>query len=149
MIVVRDSEVADEIYNELLARKVVPDRILYRYMEGNGYIDDLKSRVMMQSIENIMLDLLGIVPPNKLKHYRRIVECLQVKTPIGKTFIRVGNSADGGYIMVDNFCQKEKIAYSFGISNDSTWDSAISKIGFDVYMYDHTIQGIDEDNNKF
>ena len=45
---------------------------------------------------------------------------------------------DGGYILLDDF-HEGSIAYSFGISTDVTWDKEMASRGYDVFMYDHTI----------
>ena len=36
------------------------------------------------------------------------------------------------------------IAYSFGISNDPSWDLGMYKLGYEVYMYDHTVDAPSE-----
>lgn len=66
----------------------------------------------------------------------------------GGRFTRVGNTNDGGYVMLDDF-QEEGIAYSFGICDDVTWDRAMAERGYEVYMYDHTINGLPEEHPAF
>ncbi len=61
---------------------------------------------------------------------------------------RVGNEADGGYIMGDVF-DKVDAAYSFGIANDVTWDKEIAERSIPVYMYDHTIDNLPEKHKNF
>lgn len=62
---------------------------------------------------------------------------------------RLGRRGDGGYIMLDDF-DNHKIAYSFGISDDVSWDKdAIANGVSDIYMYDHTIDGLPEDDKGF
>lgn len=63
-------------------------------------------------------------------------------------FVRMGREHDGGYIMLNDFFNR-KIAYSFGIAQDVSWDADIANCGLDVYMYDHTITGLPEHNEKF
>lgn len=65
-----------------------------------------------------------------------------------KDYIRIGRVNDGGYVMMNNFVGK-KIAYSFGIADDVSWDLDIARRGLDVYMYDHTIEDIPEQNERF
>lgn len=62
--------------------------------------------------------------------------------------IRVGNKADGGYVMGAVF-DKVDAAYSFGIANDVTWDKEIAERSIPVFMYDHTIDGLPEDHKNF
>ena len=57
---------------------------------------------------------------------------------LDREFVRVGNKNDGGYVMVDDM--PGGIAYSFGISDDPTWDLDMFKRGYEVYMYDHTVE---------
>ncbi len=62
--------------------------------------------------------------------------------------IRVGNKADGGYVMGDVF-DKVDAAYSFGIANDVTWDKEIAERSIPVFMYDHTIDSLPEEHENF
>ena len=61
---------------------------------------------------------------------------------------RYGNDSDGGYIMVNDL-EQYKIAYSFGINDDVSWDRDMATYGIDVYMYDHTIDWLPEENEHF
>jgi hypothetical protein len=75
--------------------------------------------------------------------YQRCAEIISLLSPMdiaGGKFVRVGKNNDGGYVMLDDL-KKETIdaAYSFGISNDVSWDESIAARGIDVFMYDHTI----------
>ena len=62
-------------------------------------------------------------------------------------FVRVGNSHDGGYVMAESV--GEKIAYSFGIANDVSWDSDMVNSGFTIYMYDPTIDDLPLSSDMF
>ena len=85
-----------------------------------------------------------------VKHIRRIRQYFRVMEPAGAKwgFCRLGRERDGGYIMLDDF-EGRKIAYSFGISDDVSWDRDAAERGMDVYMYDHTIEGLPEENPGF
>jgi len=65
---------------------------------------------------------------------------------------RLGNINDGGYIAVSdeagNFSQS-KIAYSFGIGGDVSFDLALAGRGYEIYQYDHTIENIPADDKHF
>ena len=63
--------------------------------------------------------------------------------------IRVGNNNDGGYVMLDSFESKNRIAYSFGIAEDVSWDLDMARRGYDIYMYDPTISDIPIHNDRF
>ena len=76
---------------------------------------------------------------------------LKIKKVQNGDLRRIGGKNDGGYIMLDDFSKKgeAKVAYSFGICDDVEWDKDMAALGYDVYMYDHTIEGLPEENEKF
>ncbi|RVK62323.1 hypothetical protein CN155_01655 [Sinorhizobium meliloti] len=63
-------------------------------------------------------------------------------------FVRIGKQNDGGYIMYEPGLAG-LVAYSFGINDDVSWDADMAKRGFDVYMYDHTIEALPYEDSKF
>ena len=83
------------------------------------------------------------------EYYELLRSILTIKKVVGKNFVRVGRPHDGGYIMVDNFHAADKIAYSFGIGNDVSWDLNMAARGYDVFMYDPTINALPQENQKF
>ena len=64
------------------------------------------------------------------------------------SFCRVGRDNDGGYVMLNDF-EGKRIAYSFGIADDVSWDLDMANRGLDVYMYDHTISQLPQAHPKF
>ena len=54
-------------------------------------------------------------------------------------YIRIGDSSDGGYVLVNNICDKD-VCISIGIGNNISFDKSIASLVSDVYMYDHTIE---------
>ena len=50
--------------------------------------------------------------------------------------------------MLDDF-HEGGIAYSFGIAGDVSWDKDMASRGYDVFMYDHTINNLPEENSRF
>ncbi len=80
-------------------------------------------------------------------YYNELQELLQVRKAEDFRLVRIGRDYDGGYVMFDDF--GGGIAYSFGICDDVSWDKDIASRGYDVYMYDHTIDGLPEDNPRF
>ena len=82
-----------------------------------------------------------------LEYYERLRALLKIKRVVGKNFVRVGKHNDGGYLMVDNFAGS--VAYSFGISGDVSWDADIARRGYEVFMYDPTIDDLPARNAKF
>ena len=83
------------------------------------------------------------------EYYEEIHELLHLAKIDGVELVRIGKDNDGGYIMPDDFSSDDKIAYSFGISNDVSWDKGMASRGYDVFMYDHTIDGLPEENPRF
>ena len=82
------------------------------------------------------------------RHIKGLRDLLKTKRPVGKKLIRTGRSTDGGYVMLDDLASC-RVAYSFGISDDVSWDKSMAELGMDVYMYDHTIDGLPEENPHF
>ena len=84
-------------------------------------------------------------------YYRKLKSVLTIKRAKDLPFVRVGKANDGGYIMVDKFNTGggQATAYSFGISDDISWDADMAKRGYDVFMYDMTIDKLPYENEKF
>ena len=70
------------------------------------------------------------------------------KEVVNKKRILMGNLHDGSYVMLDDF-ENIKIAYSIGIDGIIQFDKALADKGIDVYMYDHTIEKLPYENEKF
>ena len=62
--------------------------------------------------------------------------------------IRIGRNSDGGYILLNDF-DNVKIAYSFGISREISFDKELADKNIDIFMYDHTISKLPFDNPRF
>lgn len=84
-----------------------------------------------------------------LKIFRWYYQNLKIRKATRYPLVRVGNNYDGGYIMLDDFGGDRKIAYSFGISTDVSWDKDMTRRGYDVYMYDHTIDKLPYEDKQF
>lgn len=107
----------------------------------NKYIRDCH---IINVIEPVVINT-----PEKSNFFSELRELLLVKK-INKDceLIRVGRNNDGGYLMLDDFSSC-KIAYSFGISDDISWDNDIANKSIDVFQYDPTIFNIPEYNDRF
>lgn len=94
--------------------------------------------------------------PNKKEEYKGkwVTYCREVRRLLhiygvdDYPLVRVGGKHDGGYIMLDDF-EKTQFAYSFGISDDISWDEDIAGHGIHVFMYDHTIEDLPVQNEQF
>ena len=118
-----------------------------------------------QSIEHIRNDLCliqdsfyqGLQRPfapdieKKSCEYQRLLrlhELLHLRDVEGGTLVRIGREHDGGYLMLDEF-HPGMIAYSFGISDDVSWDKAMAERDIACFMYDHTIDKLPEEHKFF
>lgn len=82
-------------------------------------------------------------------YYIRLKQALKVHTVDGYELVRVGlRDSDGGYIMVHDF-KPNGIAYSFGISDEISWDAVLSALGYNIFMYDHTINSLPLQSDQF
>ena len=81
------------------------------------------------------------------EYYDELHKLLHIARAEGHELIRVGRDNDGGYVMLDDL--PGGIAYSFEICDDVSWDKDMASRGYDVFMYDHTIDGLPENNDRF
>lgn len=79
---------------------------------------------------------------------KKILRLLTPQDVVDMSFVRVGNERDGGYVMLDRGLQNS-VAYSFGISEDVSWDQDMVDRGCEIYQFDHTINGLPYDNLHF
>lgn len=82
------------------------------------------------------------------EYYELLRSLLTIKKVVGKNFVRLGRHNDGGYVMVDDF-QKSNVAYSFGIGHDVSWDTDMAARGYEIFMYDPTIDELPATNEHF
>lgn len=81
-------------------------------------------------------------------YVRTLRSLLKVMDLEGFGYRRVGNpEEDGGYVMADDL-DRAKIVYSIGIAREVSFDRFFADRDADVYMYDHTIDGV-EKNGRF
>ena len=100
---------------------------------------------LKEKIKRIIISRRIVTSEN---YYRELHSLLKIDSAEGFDLIRIGRDYDGGYIMLDDF-EPGGIAYSFGISGDVSWDKDMASRGYDVFMYDHTIDGLPEENTRF
>ena len=81
-------------------------------------------------------------------HNNNIYYLLSSMEVLGYNKIRIGKKNDGGYILLDDF-KNIKIAYSFGISSEISFEKELADRNIDIYMYDHTINILPFENSKF
>ena len=73
-----------------------------------------------------------------------VLHALSLLTPyeIDIPKIRLGPNGDGGYVFADNLSPDQSIL-SYGISYEYRFDIEMANRGHRVFMFDHTIDGID------
>ena len=84
-------------------------------------------------------------------YYRKIHILTEIKDVItdghgGK--VRIGQNRDGGYVLFSPIAEGS-VVYSFGLGNNVDWDLAMAEMGFDIYMYDHTIYALPTEHERF
>ncbi len=117
-----------------------------RFNDLRRLLDSFQNNWMMDKMHEYG-QLEGSKQFDHMKKMRTLLAMQDIPVGSGQLF-RAGNLYDGGYMMYDQF-KDSKIAYSFGISDDVSWDKDMAERGFDVYMYDHTIDGLPEKHEKF
>lgn len=104
-----------------------------------------------------MIERLNLIEQNlnnmkentlQYKKNQNIYNILYSKSVVGHKKIRIGRKSDGGYILLDDL-KNVKIAYSFGISREISFDKELADKNIDVYMYDHTIKSLPFNNSRF
>ena len=101
-----------------------------------------KLNLLEQNLKNIKESTLQYKTNNNIYN---IIFSMSVE---GHKKIRIGQKADGGYILLDDL-KNIKIAYSFGISREISFDKELADRKIDVYMYDHTINRLPFENSRF
>lgn len=82
------------------------------------------------------------------EYYEALRARLKLKKIVGKNFVRLGRNFDGGYIMVDDF-HAAGVAYSFGIGDDVSLEEDMAARGYEIFMYDPTIDSLPKNHERF
>ena len=83
-----------------------------------------------------------------MEYYTKLCNMFLLKKP-KINFIRLGREHDGGYILVDDFQEDKGIVYSLGIADDISFDKDLANRGYEVYMYDNSIECPPEEHSLF
>ena len=116
-----------------------------RYREGK-YLS--AAALTLYSIPLRGLDKIQYGFVTSADYYDELQALLTVDKAEGFDLVRIGKENDGGYIYLNDF-REGGIAYSFGICDDVSWDKDMASRGYDVFMYDHTIERLPEENSRF
>ena len=103
---------------------------------------------LFSAIHNLSCKVYTQKDQESYEYYRMIRQLTTIYSIEPIKLVRIGKDYDGGYIMADSL-SSAKIAYSIGISDDTSWDHEMAKKGYQVYQYDHTIEELPETNPSF
>lgn len=76
---------------------------------------------------------------NNQEKIAAVMRLVNPKSVIHAEKIRLGSHGDGGYVLLKAPLEIGNIAYSFGIGETDTFESALEKYGYQIWMYDHTL----------
>ena len=83
-----------------------------------------------------------------IDYFRELSHTLRLKKVRDFELIRAGKNEDGGYLLLNNF-KPNGIMYSFGIANEISFDEDIANRGYQIFMYDMTIDDIPKHRPEF
>lgn len=73
---------------------------------------------------------------------------LSLTRPVGSNFVRYGNVADGGYVLVDDL-KASDVIFSIGLGDDISFDIEIERDASYVVLVDHTVPNFVVPSGKF
>lgn len=128
-------------------------RSILKKLDSQRYESGELKHLLLQTISLSKYSLQNADTVQKQPIYSRCAEIVSLLSPMdvsGGDYVRIGRDCDGGYVMLDNFLQvRVEAAYSFGISDDVSWDLDIANRSIDVFMYDHTINKLPKIHSRF
>ena len=78
--------------------------------------------------------------PTKVRRVRHALSLLTPYDIVESRKVRVGRSADGGYVMLSE--PQPKTLYSFGVGDEISFEFQLAQSGCRCYLFDHTIAGL-------
>ena len=130
------------------------------YIKKNKLINNFLKYNQESINETHIVDKLNLIEKNQylqidkldyLSEKQNNFDLINIFRPMDvfeKKKIRIGRNNDGGYILLDDF-KDIKIAYSFGIGKEISFDKDLADKNIDIFMYDHTIKRLPFENQKF
>jgi hypothetical protein len=106
---------------------------MYDHAETRRDIQKLTRELERNRFDNFLYH-----SPDLQKIYRDVFAHFPLFSVIDTPKKRFGRNLDGGYVMLDDLAGIDA-AYSFGISDDVTWDLAIAQLGIPVYQFDESV----------
>lgn len=134
ILAIKSEDEAGKLREMLLNMGVKAERIIWNIVECNivGHCKKLENKW------DYFYKDLGELSPKQRRYFEELHRLLRIGSVKDKDFIRVGAKYDSGYIMLDDLAE-HGVAYSFGIGWNTEWDHDMAARGYQVYMYDHTI----------
>lgn len=105
-------------------------------------LDRLEAMLASAGSDHVHAPALG-------ERVRNLLSLISPMDPVGHHLRRFGRDHDGGYILLGDLLAVDGIAYSFGISDDVSWDYDLAECGYEVFQYDHTIESLPREHSNF
>lgn len=123
------------------AMRYVKSKISSQITMTNNYLSNMKNKMMQNHNKFSERDITYIQKLHELLFLKDIDDnaCM---------FTRIGSKRDGGYVMLEPL-SGTSIAYSIGICDNVDWDSQMVDKGYEVFMYDHTIDKLPFEKKGF
>ncbi len=121
----------------------------------NSYLcrDEMLIKNIFSYIQNEVALKWGGVNESQFNYHKALHQLLHVRRITDNfKYERLGKNNDGGYIAVSDkngSLSSSKIAYSFGIADDVSFDLDLAARGYEVFQYDHTIEKLPQNNGHF
>ncbi len=129
--------------NEMIVLLMIQNREINQQLENQLHAVGDKIE-----IQNYLHPAWTLIPEKK-GFFQSLKQCLKIQKPVSdRKFVRLGKNYDGGYVLLEDFSSDMRV-YSFGISNDVSFEKELAEKGLQIYMYDHTIMGLPEQHNNF
>lgn len=143
---------------ELLTKNIVPEieqnmpAFFQKYSDANLRFAE-KYDAKLTAIETLIRSHETLFPswyatPEGSEEIRRTLRFLTPYKAKGPKKCRLGRDYDGGYVMLDDF-PAGTVALSLGINDDVSWDLAMAERGCEVFQYDHTIDVLPAQHERF
>ena len=148
VIVAVENTSVSNVICEMLTKKgvssIVSDLFCFKGAEDNNHYLEYQSFTLNIENKNSFISFLESEKSDALK---RLLSQLRIKKYEGIKLQRIGGESDGGYVM--DRLQGGNIAYSIGIGEEISWDVEMAQKGFDIYMYDYTVDSLPFSNSRF
>ena len=152
-----ENEVIDEYRNNLVS---IMHTLTRMETNENEVIDKYKDVRLAESLytivsyisnEHLINNYPELLTDDILQKYKKLFSNLNVyKIKDKHREVHMGVCSDGGYTVIDNFEKHpNKILYAMGIGDDVSFEKDMADLGFQVFMYDHTVDAPPTNHQNF